>query len=179
MGARSLLPYRPHRPSPPTILADHRWERHRHLGYAHFSPRAESCGHVVDVSSWRVAESRENALHSFFVGGLEEVRDLRAIAIPDGFEGSCLNKHGLSTNTSGKVQLRIDSVLQQEQEAVATARPRARTGGAERAAPTVRKQLAPFKAIKDAHALGASDTAADRVRRRLEERSKARLAAAK
>ena len=50
-----------------SVMSIDRWERHRHLGYAHFSPRAESIGHVVDVSSWRVAESRENALHSFFV----------------------------------------------------------------------------------------------------------------
>ena len=113
------------------------------------------------------------------VGGLEEMRDLRAIALPDGFSGPCLNKHGLSTNTSGKLHLRVNSVLQQEQEATTVARPSTRAASTERAPPSVRKQLAPFKAIKDAHALGASDTAADRVRRRLEERSKARVAAAK
>mmetsp|Transcript_63181 Transcript_63181/g.188118 ORF Transcript_63181/g.188118 Transcript_63181/m.188118 type:complete len:255 (+) Transcript_63181:38-802(+) len=156
-----------------SIMSVDVWERHCHLGYAHFSPRPESGTSTHAASAWTIAESRENALHSFFVGGVEEVRDLRAITIPDGFDGSCLNKHGLTTNASGTLHLRVNTVLQQEQElATAATRPRARSAERKPPPPQVRKQHAPFRAIGAAHKLATSDTCADKIQRRIDERSR-------
>ncbi|KAL1504677.1 hypothetical protein AB1Y20_008457 [Prymnesium parvum] len=158
-----------------SVMSVDLWDRHRHLGYAHFSPLAQSGSGVFEVAFWKVAESRGSAMQSFFVGGAEEMRDLRAIALPDGFASPCLNKYGLSTDSSGKMYLRVNTLLQQEQETGAGAKARARPVVAEKPPPAVRKQRAPYRAIKDAHTLGASSTAADLVRRRLEERTRAKL----
>ena len=80
-----------------------------------------------EISSWKLSETRENALHNFFVGGSEELRDLRHIALPAGFDGPCLNKHGLQTDAGGRLTLRLNTIMQQEQFAVSTHRPRAKT----------------------------------------------------
>ena len=55
-----------------SVMSVDMWERHRQLGYAHFSPRSESGYSTCQVGFWRVAETRESAMHTFFVGGIEE-----------------------------------------------------------------------------------------------------------
>ena len=52
-----------------SVMSIDAWERHRHLGYAYFSPPVESGVCVREISSWKLAETRENALHNFFIGG--------------------------------------------------------------------------------------------------------------
>ena len=104
------------------------------------------------------------ALHDFFVGGSTELRDLRSLSIPAGFSDSALNKHGLETVSSGVVVVRCQTLLQQRQQPPA---PRGARGGAQGAAAGSKL---PFRAIIGARALGASETAADRVRKRLDDR---------
>ena len=48
----------------------------------------------------------------------QELRDLRALAIPEGLDVSkpqCLNKHGLQTITAGAIRMKIHTSLQQQQ----------------------------------------------------------------
>ena len=46
----------------------------------------------------------------------QELDDLRALGIPAGFEGPCLNKYGLRTSTVGTIRLRARTVIQQGPE---------------------------------------------------------------
>ena len=108
--------------------------------------------------------------------GLEKLRDVRSIAIPTDFDGPCLNKFGLQTRTAGTIILRVSTIMQQQKLRLIARQPPQPPAGGDMPSSEPRRQRAPFKAIKDAHSLGASETAADRVRRRLEERSRARQA---
>jgi hypothetical protein len=58
-------------------------ERMAQLGYAHISPPAEAGMRTVEVQAWRLAEERTDALRRYFIGGTEELSDLRALALPD------------------------------------------------------------------------------------------------
>lgn len=132
----------------------------------------------VEVHAWRMAESRTDALRRFFVGGTEELADLRALHIPDRFDLSrpqCLNKHGLQTVTTGSIQLRVHTLIQQHQAPVTPAASRLSTGGASRK-PEVRKppaDLGAMRGIVGVNTLARSETAKDRVQRRLDERRRA------
>uniref|UniRef100_A0A6V2T2M7 Uncharacterized protein n=2 Tax=Emiliania huxleyi TaxID=2903 RepID=A0A6V2T2M7_EMIHU len=166
--------------------------RHTHLGYVHFQPpaRAEESMHMA--GAFRLAMSRGDLLDDFFVGGMKELHDLRALGIPSGFDAPCLNKYGLRTASSGYVSLRSHTLLQQQPDPSGTSasdksRPAkalnqgaiARAAAARTASPggAARRRL-PLRAIAGARSLGASESASDRVRKRLQERREAEAAAA-
>ena len=90
-------------------------ERMAQLGYAHISPPAEAGMRAVEVQAWRLAEERTDVLRRYFIGGTEELADLRALALPDGFDitsqPQCLNKHGLQTVTTGMLHLQVREEL--------------------------------------------------------------------
>ena len=100
------------------------------------------------------------------MGGSTELRDLRSLSIPAGFKDAALNKHGLETVSSGAVVVRCQTLLQQRQQPPA---PRGARGGVGAQGAAAGSKL-PFRAIIGARALGASETAADRVRKRLDDR---------
>jgi hypothetical protein len=169
-----------------SIISRDAHERLTLLGYAHVAPPAVAGYAEEDVRAWRPAEGRTDALRRFFVGGMEELRDLRALAIPEGLDVSkpqCLNKHGLQTITSGVVRMKIHTVLQQQQPPAAPKGAQklgagglkggAGAGGVadrlRRSAP----EMGSLKGVLGVSALARSETAADRVRKRLEERQRA------
>ncbi len=148
------------------------WGRHQHLGYAHATFQPTSGSERVEVRAWRLSEDRVDALRSYFVGGTQELSDLRAISIPDGFELPCLNKHGLDTVTTGRITLNARTLVQQYQPAIMQPRTqRAEKKASERV--RERADLGPLKGAVGVNRLGRSETAADRVKKRLEERRRA------
>jgi Meckel syndrome type 1 protein len=160
-------------------------ERMTQLGYAHVAAPATAGMAVEDVGAWRLAEDRVDALRRFFVGGAEELRDLRALAIPESFDVSkpqCLNKHGLRTVSTGSVRVKINTIVQQQQPA-ATPAAAAKAGAAakggaaagKRGEPVRRSapELGSLKGVLGVNTLARSETAHDRVRKRYEERQRA------
>ena len=160
--------------------------RHTALGYAHVPlPGRTGCA-SHRARGWVPASSRFDAQRNFFVGGSEELHDLRALSIPDGFgEGlgvgggagggkGALNRHGLQTLSTGAVEVSVNTVLQQHQVAVRAVAAAALDGSAAAAAAAAAAKSFnannTLRAISTARTLGASETAADRVKRRLEER---------
>ena len=169
-----------------SVMSHDAHDRITHLGYAHIAPPAVAGYTEDDLRAWRIAEGRLDALSRFFVGGTEELRDLRALAIPEGFDISkrqCLNKHGLQTVTTGSIHIKIHTVLQQQQPPAAPKAAQKLAGGGKaggagagsvaerlrRAAP----EMGSMKGVLGVSTLARSETAADRVRRRLEERQRA------
>ena len=157
-------------------------ERMSLLGYAMACPPSVAGSTVEDIGAWRLAETRVDALRRFFVGGTEELKDLRALGLPPNFDPSkpsCLNRHGLQTVTTGRVRLRVNTIVQQHQppqapKAAQARGPQTADGAARRAQfgrPPV--SLGTLKGVANISMLGRSDTAADRVKKRLEERRRA------
>ena len=115
---------------------------------------------------------RVQVQRNFFVGGSEELHDLRALALPDGFGGEdtiTLNRHGLQTLSSGSVEVHVNTIVHQQQQAQL---PTTSSTAGRAAAVAARSFNAnnTLRAIASARTLGASESAADRVKRRLEER---------
>lgn len=155
------------------ILSLDAFGRHAALGYAHAPLPARSGASRLTCSAWCPAPTRTDAQRTFFIGGSEELHDLRALSLPDGFEGATLSRHGLQTLSSGSVVLQLNTLLHQ-QPGVAGPLSAAGTGGtAAIAAAAAARNLSAnsaLRAISQARTLGASESAADRVKRRLEER---------
>ena len=154
-------------------------ERMTQLGYAHCAPPAEAGGQQMEVQAWRLAETRVDALRRFFVGGAEELADLRALSLPDALDMSqpqVLNKHGLQTISSGSLQLTVHTVIQQHQPALAKGP--ARPAALAKIAEVARRppDLGALRGVVGVSTLARSETAADRVLRRLEERRRAEAA---
>jgi len=152
-------------------------ERMTQLGYCHLAPHPAAGMSETSVQAWRLAEDRSDKLRRFFVGGTEELADLRAIALPDGFDiatqPQCLNKHGLQTVTTGTLRLKLHIVVQQHQ-------PPAYKGPVRAAAasnrPTFTRGAPDFGAVRGAAAISSlsrAPTNADKVIKRLEERRRA------
>ena len=87
-------------------------------------------------------------------------------------------KHGLQTATSGTLRVRMHTLVQQQQPAPAKPQPsKAKTDAARRA--EVRRppaDLAALKGVVNISTLARAETAADRVKKRLEERRRAEAA---
>ena len=105
--------------------------------------------------------------------------------MPEGFDltkPNCLNKHGLQTVSTGSVRVKLHTVVQQQQPAQAP-KPGSQQAKAAAAAkggagggkfpfkPEV--GLGKLKGVLGVSALANSETAADRVKKRLEERRRA------
>lgn len=157
--------------------------RHTHLGYAQFSPSARAGEVVHTARSFRLALSRSEMLADMFVGGMKELNDLRALSIPSGFDGPCLNKFGLQTKSHGSITLRSRTILHKQPDLVGPAsRGVAGLGSTKKLTallsnPNGSRKSAPFRAIAGARSLAGSESAADRVRKRLQERREAERAA--
>jgi hypothetical protein len=156
--------------------------KHTHLGYAQIVPQARAGESVQTVRSFRLALSRAELMDDLFVGGMKELTDLRALGIPAGFDGACLNKYGLQTATGGSVTVRTHTVLHQQPDLLG-GRTASGTGAVGKGTPAratmgdaIRKS-APFRAIAGARTLGGAESAADRVRKRLQERRESERAA--
>mmetsp|Transcript_17997 Transcript_17997/g.36276 ORF Transcript_17997/g.36276 Transcript_17997/m.36276 type:complete len:168 (-) Transcript_17997:214-717(-) len=153
-------------------------ERMTQLGYVHVAPPAVAGMSAIDARAWRLADTREQALRRFFVGGAEELSDLRSISIPEGFDLStpqCLNKHGLLTTATGTLHLEVNTIIQQQQPPAAP-KPPARPATTARKLDLARStpaDLSSLRGVVGVNALARSQTAADRVRQRLEERRRA------
>ena len=134
------------------------------------------------VPPWSLSEASPKTLiplplhvqvqRNFFVGGSEELHDLRALALPDGFGGEdtiTLNRHGLQTLSSGSVEVHVNTIVHQQQQAQlpTTSSPAGRAAAVATRSFNANNTL---RAIASARTLGASESAADRVKRRLEER---------
>ena len=166
-----------------SVIARDAHERLTVQGYVHISPAAVAGYVEEDFGAWRLSEGRVDALRSFFVGGTDELTDLRALAIPEGFDTSvpaCLNKHGLRTQTTGSARVKIHTIVQQQQPPAAPkAAAQKAAGGAGaggRAAERLRRsapEMGSLKGVMGVSALARSETAADRVKKRLEERRRA------
>ena len=156
--------------------------RHTALGYAHVPlPGRTGCA-THRVRGWVPVTTRYDAQRNFFVGGSEELHDLRALSIPEGFGDGlggkgALNRHGLQTLSTGSVEVSVNTVLQQHQIPVQPLAAGALGGADAAAAAKSFNANNTLRAISTARTLGASETAADRVKRRLEERrSRERIA---
>ena len=168
-----------------SIVSRDAHERLSLLGYALCSPPAVAGSTVEDVGAWRLAESRSDALRRFFVGGTEELQDLRALGLPAAFDSSqasCLNKHGLQTVTTGSVRLRLNTIVQQHQPprpttAAMLARQRATDGPRAQQFGRPPPSMGSLKGVLNVSTLARTETAADRVKKRLEERRRAEGAA--
>ena len=155
-------------------------ERMAQLGYAHISPPAEAGMRTVEVQAWRLAEERTDALRRYFIGGTEELSDLRALALPDGFDitsqPQCLNKHGLQTVTTGMLHLQLHTVVQQYQTPKPAARGAMGRPFSAKSMPQFQREKPGFGALKGAMMVGAlarQPSAVDRVLKRLQERKRA------
>lgn len=65
--------------------------------------------HVVDT--WRPVGSVRQQLHSFFVGGGPQLRDLTYVRQPSDWAGPVLSKYGFRTQPAGQVKIRTSSML--------------------------------------------------------------------
>ena len=155
-------------------------ERMSQLGYAHLAPPAEAGMSTLRLQAWRLAESRTDALRRFFIGGTEELSDLRAIALPEGFDvankAQCLNKHGLQTVTTGTLHLKVQTVVQQQKPPAVVPKLGAGRVSAAPAKPSFQRAGPDFGPVRGAavvSTLARTPTAVDRVFKRLEERRRA------
>ncbi len=110
-------------------------------------------------------------------GGHEQPRALRLLAShaashafgpPRPWSSGTLNRHGLQTLSSGTVELHVNTVVHQQQLATQQV-----PVTAQKAAEVKERSLnanSVLRALAGARTLGASETAADRVKRRLAER---------
>lgn len=171
-----------------SVISRDAHERMTQLGYAQLSPPMTTGCTDEELGAWRLADDRTESLRRFFVGGTQELRDLRAIALPDGLDPSgthCLNKHGVQTVATGRLRVRVQTMIQQHQLPAATAKAGGGASAAARAAtaagaarkPDLVRRSAPemgsLKGVLNVSTLARSETAADRVKRRLEERRRA------
>jgi hypothetical protein len=157
-----------------SIVSRDAHERMTQLGYAHIAPPAVAGYTESELGAWRLAESRTDALRRFFVGGTEELRDLRALDVPEGFDVSkpaVLNKHGLQTVTAGRVRVQIHTVVQQQQPAAASKAPaKAKADATRRDFGRPKPELGTLKGVLNVSTLARAETAVDRVKKRLDER---------
>jgi Meckel syndrome type 1 protein len=66
--------------------------------------------HVVDT--WRPVGSVRQQVHSFFVGGGPQLRDMTYVRQPSDWSGPILSKYAFRTQAAGQVELRTNSMLQ-------------------------------------------------------------------
>ena len=174
----------PTAPRPPlslffSVVSRDAHERMSVLGYAVVSPPPEAGSSEVEVGAWRLGEGRVDSLRRFFVGGTEELTDLRALGLPPGFDmskPSCLNRHGLQTVSTGSLRVRIHTIVQQQQPPAPPKAGVPKTKGDATRKPELRKSrpdMGTLKGVFNVSALARSETAADRVKKRLEERRRA------
>ncbi len=97
---------------------------------------------------------------------------MRALGIPLGFDGPCLNKYGLQTVAAGVITLRAHTVVQQQPDLAPAGRSANMAALARATASRIAdgRRAAPFRAVAGARTLGGAESAADRVRKRLQER---------
>ena len=143
-----------------SVMSIDAWRRHKALGYTYLALQPTAGTKGEEVRCWKVGESRSRALDAFFVGGSEAITDMRALAIPDGHvrrrpapshptpappgaaptaplsslcaaqDGPFLSKHGLDTVTTGMLELKTSTVLQQAPPVAQPASKRAATASA-------------------------------------------------
>ncbi|GAQ85865.1 B9 domain-containing protein [Klebsormidium nitens] len=89
-----------------------RWDRCRPEGYGYLALAGHCPGtreHVVDT--WRPVGSVRQQLHSFFVGGGPQLRDVTYVRQPVDWAGPVLSKYGFRTQPAGQVKIRTSSML--------------------------------------------------------------------
>lgn len=162
-----------------SIVSRDAHDRMTQLGYAHHAPPAVAGMETSQVGAWRIAEGRVDAMRRFFVGGAEELRDLRALSLPEGFDvmsPQCLNKHGLRTVSTGSLTLKTSTIVQQQQAPLAT-KPAAKGAAADKKAADALRRSAPemgsLRGVLGVNTLARSETNQDKVKRRYEERLRA------
>ena len=186
-----------------SVMSIDAWRRHKALGYTYLALQPTAGTKGEEVRCWKVGESRSRALDAFFVGGSEAITDMRALAIPDGHvrrrpapshptpappaaaptaplsslcaaqDGPFLSKHGLDTVTTGMLELKTSTVLQQAPPVAQPASKRAATAAAAptpAAGPAAKGPAGACAAL--AHRV--VEDGSDRVRERLKERQKSK-----
>ena len=88
------------------------WGRHRIEGYTFVRLPKEAGYHQVEVETWRPRGSLESEIHSFFLGGSIRIHKLdemvRTKYIDEKGKCDVVNRFGLETENSGKVQLNLN-----------------------------------------------------------------------
>ena len=140
-------------------------------------------GEVAAVQGARAGVTllpRTEHLRDAWRRGDVELSDLRALALPDGFDitsqPQCLNKHGLQTVTTGMLHLQLHTVVQQYQTPKPAARGAMGRPFSAKSMPQFQREKPGFGALKGAMMVGAlarQPSAVDRVFKRLQERKRA------
>ncbi len=96
------------------------WGRHRVEGYSFVRMPQNPGYHKIEVETWRPRGSLNSDIHSFFLGGsirIHKLEELVRIRYLDE-QGKCdvVNRFGLETENSGKVQLTLNFCYQNMQD---------------------------------------------------------------
>jgi len=92
------------------------WGRHRIEGYGFVRFPAKPGYHKIEVETWRPRGSLQSEIHSFFLGGsirihkLEEM--IRTKFLDEQGKADVVNRFGLETENSGKIQVNLNMCLQ-------------------------------------------------------------------
>ncbi|GMH40514.1 hypothetical protein BSKO_08418 [Bryopsis sp. KO-2023] len=93
---------------------DH-WDRYTCEGYG-WTPLAGMCpgARTLEINTWKPAGSYRDKFQEYFIGGSLELEDPSYVSVPRGFSGKNLNKYGFETESSGKLKVRVNSIVQQK-----------------------------------------------------------------
>jgi hypothetical protein len=92
------------------------WGRHRIEGYS-FVRMPETAGyHKIEVETWRPRGSLNSEIHSFFLGGSIRIHKLQEMVrtkyVDEQGKNEIVNRFGLETENSGKIQLNLNFCYQ-------------------------------------------------------------------
>ena len=88
------------------------WDRHGVEGFGFLSIPAAPGVYEEVVRTWRMLPSVRDKLGHFLIGGVGQIDDLQSAAISMGHTGPFLSKHGLRTESSGSVRVRLNVMHQ-------------------------------------------------------------------
>lgn len=88
------------------------WDRHCIQGYS-FLRVPNAPGYTTfTIKTWKPLGTHHDQMRSFFIGGTRELADLKYLTIPDDFNGGVYSKYGMMTESSGQVEIRMNTVYQ-------------------------------------------------------------------
>ncbi|GBG32495.1 Meckel syndrome type 1 protein-like [Hondaea fermentalgiana] len=87
------------------------WERHRTEGYASVLLPGAAGTSFHQVRAWKVSGSLRQQVSEHFVGGALQLDSSMYSSFPQTHQGPFLNRYGFSTQTSGSLHVRINTVV--------------------------------------------------------------------
>lgn len=92
------------------------WGRHRIEGYGFVRFPSEPGYHKLEVETWRPRGSLHSEIHSFFLGGSVRIHKLEELIrtkyLDEQGKDDIVNRFGLETENSGKVQVNLNLCYQ-------------------------------------------------------------------